>query len=471
MQSLHSTSLRPSPLDRLRQPRRSTIFPGNNAKPLPKRLPFKVSSSAVTAAPKRETDPKKRVVITGMGLVSVFGNDVDEYYEKLLSGESGITLIDRFDASKFPTRFGGQIRGFQAEGYIDGKNDRRLDDCLRYCIVAGKKALEGADLRGDKLDKIDKIRAGVLIGTGMGGLTVFSDGVQALIEKGHRKITPFFIPYAITNMASALLAIDLGLMGPNYSISTACATSNYCFYAAANHIRRGEADLMIAGGTEAAIIPIGLGGFVACRALSQRNDDPQTASRPWDKDRDGFVMGEGAGVLVLESLEHAMKRGAPIIAEYLGGAVNCDAYHMTDPRADGLGVSSCIQSALEDAGVSPEEVNYINAHATSTIVGDLAEVNAIKKVFKNTSEIKINATKSMIGHCLGAAGGLEAIATVKAITTGWLHPTINQFNSEPSVEFDTVANKKQQHEVNVAISNSFGFGGHNSVVAFSAFKP
>ncbi|KAL2475045.1 3-oxoacyl-[acyl-carrier-protein] synthase I [Abeliophyllum distichum] len=453
MQAIQFATFRPSPLDSLRKPPSTThsLFYTNNAKP-PKKFPFTISASSSTAsAPKRETDPKKRVVITGMGLVSVFGNDVDAYYEKLLAGESGITLIDRFDASKFPTRFGGQIRGFNSEGYIDGKNDRRQDDC--------------------RLDKIDKVRAGVLVGTGMGGLTVFSDGVQALIEKGYRKITPFFIPYAITNMASALLAIDLGLMGPNYSISTACATSNYCFYAAANHIRRGEADLMVAGGTEAAIIPIGLGGFVACRALSQRNDDPKTASRPWDKDRDGFVMGEGAGVLVMESLDHAMKRGAPIIAEYLGGAVNCDAYHMTDPRADGLGVSSCIQSALEDAGVSPEEVNYINAHATSTIVGDLAEVNAIKKVFKNTSEIKMNATKSLIGHCLGAAGGLEAIATVKAITTGWLHPTINQFNPEPSVEFETVANKKQQHEVNVAVSNSFGFGGHNSVVAFSAFKP
>ncbi|KAL7102697.1 hypothetical protein ACP275_08G134200 [Erythranthe tilingii] len=472
MQALNPTTFRPSPLEPLRKPQISTALPGNNAKTPAKRLPFKVSASAVTAAPpKRETDPKKRVVITGMGLVSVFGNDVDAYYEKLLSGVSGITPIDRFDVSKFPTRFGGQIRGFKSEGYIDGKNDRRLDDCLRYCIVAGKKAIEDADLGGDKLNTIDKTRAGVLVGTGMGGLTVFSDGVQALIEKGHRKITPFFIPYAITNMGSALLAIDLGLMGPNYSISTACATSNYCFYAAANHIRRGEADLMVAGGTEAAIIPIGLGGFVACRALSQRNDDPQTASRPWDKERDGFVMGEGAGVLVMESLEHAMKRGAPIIAEYLGGAINCDAYHMTDPRADGLGVSSCIHAALEDAGVSPEEVNYINAHATSTIVGDLAELNAIKKVFKNPKEIKINATKSMIGHCLGAAGGLEAIATVKAITTGWLHPTINQFNPEPSVEFDTVANIKQQHEINVGISNSFGFGGHNSVVAFSAFKP
>ncbi|XP_077252239.1 3-oxoacyl-[acyl-carrier-protein] synthase I, chloroplastic-like [Tasmannia lanceolata] len=469
MEVLQSPSLRisPHPLS-LRRKSPIRIQRPNFNRPNHKNPP---SISASASVPKRETDPKKRVVITGMGLVSVFGNDVDTYYDRLLSGESGIGPIDRFDASKFPTRFGGQIRGFKSDGYIDGKNDRRLDDVLRYCLVAGKKALENSGLGAGNLDKIDKIRAGVLVGTGMGGLTVFSDGVQALIERGHRKITPFFIPYAITNMGSALLAIEIGFMGPNYSISTACATSNYCFYAAANHIRRGEADLMLAGGTEAAIIPIGLGGFVACRALSQRNDDPKTASRPWDKDRDGFVMGEGAGVLVLESLEHAMKRNAPIIAEYLGGAVNCDAYHMTDPRADGLGVSTCIERSLEDAGVAPEEVNYINAHATSTIAGDLAEINAIKKVFKNTSEIKINATKSMIGHCLGAAGGLEAIATVKAINTGWLHPTINQFNPEPSLEFDTVANKKQQHEVNVAISNSFGFGGHNSVVVFSAFKP
>ncbi|KAJ9565470.1 hypothetical protein OSB04_001436 [Centaurea solstitialis] len=461
---LQPTPLRLSPLDPLHKKRSS----------LPINVVTTTRRRAVisAAAPKREKDPKKRVVITGMGLVSVFGNDVDAYYDKLLAGESGIGLIDRFDASKFPTRFGGQIRGFKADGYIDGKNDRRLDDCLRYCIVAGKKALEDADLGGDKRSKIDKERAGVLVGTGMGGLTVFSDGVQSLIERGYRKITPFFIPYAITNMGSALLAIDLGFMGPNYSISTACATSNYCFHAAANHIRRGEADMMIAGGTEAAIIPIGLGGFVACRALSQRNDDPQTASRPWDQGRDGFVMGEGAGVLVSDGeFGTCNERDAPILAEYLGGAINCDAYHMTDPRSDGLGVSSCIQSCLEDAGVSSEEVNYINAHATSTLVGDLAEVNAVKKVFKNTAGIKMNATKSMIGHCLGAAGGLEAIATIKAIQTGWLHPSINQFNPEPAMEFDTVANVKQQHEINVGISNSFGFGGHNSVVAFSAFKP
>ncbi|AQK82984.1 hypothetical protein ZEAMMB73_Zm00001d037108 [Zea mays] len=417
------------------------VAPPCGRRNLPGRLSVRASATVV-AAPRRETDPKKRVVITGMGLVSVFGNDVDAYYDRLLVGESGIGPIDRFDASKFPTRFAGQIRGFSSEGYIDGKNDRRLDDCLRYCIVSGKKALEASGIaHGSKpMEKIDKTRAGVLVGTGMGGLTVFSDGVQNLIEKGYRKITPFFIPYAITNMGSALLGMDIGFMGPNYSISTACATSNYCFYAAANHIRRGEADIMIAGGTEAAIIPIGVGGFVACRALSQRNDDPKTASRPWDKDRDGFVMGEGAGVLVMESLEHAMKRDAPIIAEYLGGAVNCDAYHMTDPRSDGLGVSSCIKQSLKDAGVAPEEVNYINAHATSTLAGDLAEVNAIKQVFKDPSGIKINATKSMIGHCLGAAGGLEAIATIKAITTGWVHPSINQFNPEEAVEFDTVPN-------------------------------
>ncbi|KAJ4963207.1 hypothetical protein NE237_023146 [Protea cynaroides] len=475
LQSPAGPALRVSPLEPLRKqsPQLSTSGRADPKKQKQSWMkPISASASMTSSAPKRQKDPKKRVVITGMGVASVFGNDVDVYYDRLLSGESGVDLIDRFDASKFPTRFGGQIRGFSSEGYIDGKNDRRLDDFIRYALVAGKKAMENAALGGDGLSKkIDIERAGVIVGSGMGGLQIFSESVQNLIERGHRKISPFFIPYSITNMGSALLGIDLGVMGPNYSISTACATSNYCFHAAANHIRRDEADLMVVGGTEAPMVPIGLGGFVACRALSQRNDDPKTASRPWDKNRDGFVMGEGAGVLIMESLEHAMKRDAPIIAEYMGGAINCDAYHMTDPRADGLGVSTCIKACLEDGGVSLEEVNYINAHATSTLVGDLAEVNAIKKVFKNTSEIKMNGTKSMIGHCLGASGGLEAIATIKAITTGWLHPTINQFNPEPSIEFDTVANVKKQHEVNVAISNSFGFGGHNSVVAFAAFRP
>ncbi|PKU77872.1 3-oxoacyl-[acyl-carrier-protein] synthase I, chloroplastic [Dendrobium catenatum] len=422
-------------------------------------------------APKREKDPKKRIVITGMGLVSVFGTDTDEFYNKLLEGQSGISYIDRFDASSFAVQFGGQIRNFSSNNYIDGKRERRLDDCWRYCIVAARKALEDAKLGNEALNSVNKSRAGVLIGSGLGGLTVYSDGVDAFTGKSNKRITPFFIPYSITNMGSALLAIDTGLMGPNYSISTACATANYCFCAAANHIRRGEADLMVTGGTEAPILPIGIGGFIACRALSQRNNQPEKASRPWDKGRDGFVLGEGSGVLVMESLEHARRRGAVIIAEYLGGAINCDAHHMTNPRSDGLGVSSCIEKSLEDAGVSAEEVNYINAHATSTIAGDLAEVNAIKKVFKETSEIKMNATKSLIGHCLGASGGLEAIATIKAITTGWLHPTLNQYNLEPEVTIDTVANVKKSHEVHVAISNSFGIGGHNSVVVFAPFNP
>ncbi|GFP98066.1 3-oxoacyl-[acyl-carrier-protein] synthase i chloroplastic [Phtheirospermum japonicum] len=431
-----------------------------------------MAAPTALSAPKRETDPKKRVVITGMGLVSVFGNDVDTYYNKLLDGVSGITPLDRFNVLDWPTRFAGQIRNFTSDGYIDGKIDRRLDDCWRYGLVAGKKALDDASLgKLHVLDTLDKTRIGVLMGTGIGGISVFSHGVETLVSKGWKKLSPFSIPYTVTNMGSALLAIDHGFMGPTYSISTACASANCCFLSAANHIRRGNADIMVAGGMEAGILPSIVGGFIACKALSRRNEEPHKASRPWDKNCDGFVMGEGAGILIMESLEHAMKRGANIIAEYLGGAITCDAHHMINPRADGLAVSSCILKSLEDAGVAPEEVNYVNANATSTLAGDMAEVNGIKKVFKDTSEIKMNGTKSMIGHGLGASGGLEAIATIKAITTGWLHPTINQYDLEPDVTIDTVPNVKKQHQVNVAISNSFGFGGHNSVVVFAPFKP
>lgn len=432
-------------------------------------------SVAVRAAAQRETDPKKRVVITGMGLASCFGNEVDHFYDQLLAGVSGVDYISRFDASDFPTKFAAQIKDFDVGDLVDKKNARRYDDCLSYTMVASKKALQAAGLeKGANPDghgSLDKSRVGVMVGSGMGGLQVFQDGVKALVEKGHKKITPFFIPYAITNMGGALLAIDQGFMGPNYSISTACATANYAFVSAANHIRNGDADVMVAGGSEAPIIPVGLGGFVACRALSQRNDEPQRASRPWDQGRDGFVMGEGAGVLIMESLEHAMARGAPIVAEYLGGAVTCDAHHMTDPHPDGLGVSTCIELALKNARIERDEVNYINAHATSTLVGDKAEVKAIKKVFNDLSHIKMNGTKSMIGHCLGAAGGMEAIATIKAIQTGWVHPTIN--HDAPIEEVDginIVPNTKQQHDITVGISNSFGFGGHNSVVAFAPFK-
>ncbi|KAJ4769264.1 3-oxoacyl-[acyl-carrier-protein] synthase [Rhynchospora pubera] len=431
------------------------------------------AASTTVAALRRETDPKKRVVITGMGIVSVFGNDVDKFYDKLLEGENGIDMIDGFDVSALPTKFAGEIKNFSSEGYIDRETERKYDTCWTYGVVSGMKALENAGLgcETEAFKKIDKARAGILVGTGMGGVGAFTEGFETLKDEGYQELSPALIQNITSNMGSTLLGIHTGFTGPTYSISTACATSNYCICAAANHIRKGSVDVMLAGGTEACIIPAGLTGFIACRALSQRNNDPKTASRPWDKDRDGFVMGEGAGILVMESLEHAMKRDAPIFAEYLGGAVNCDAHHITEPRADGLGVSTCIQQSLENAGVYPEEVNYINAHATSTILGDSAEVSAIKSVFKNPSQLKMNATKSLIGHCIGAAGGMEAIATIKAITNGWLHPTINQFNLDPAIEFDTVPNKKQEYEVNVAISNSFGFGGHNAVVVFAPFKP
>jgi len=415
---------------------------------------------------------KKRIVITGMGVVSCFGNDVDAFYDKLLAGESGIVPIEEFPCSDYPTRFAGAIRNFDTGPYLDKKQARRVDPFIRYTVVAGKKALEHAGLLApEALDKLDKTCYGIIIGSGIGGMSCFQDGVDTILNKGFKRLTPFFVPFILTNMGGAILAIDLGFMGPNYSISTACATSNYCIHAAAQHIRNGEADLMLCGGAESPIHVVGLAGFVACRALSERNDEPTKASRPWDQGRDGFVMGEGSGVLLLESLDHALARGANILAEYLGGGVTCDAHHMTDPRADGLGVSLCIDNALKDAGITKEDINYINAHATSTLGGDMCEMNAIKKTFgRHVENIKINATKSMIGHCLGAAGGIEAIATIKAIQTGMLHPTINLENPEPGIEgIDVVPNIAKKHKVTAALSNSFGFGGHNSVLIFAPY--
>jgi len=415
---------------------------------------------------------KKRIVVTGMGLVSCFGNDVNVFYNKLLAGTSGVRLIDYFPCSDYPTRFAGSVPEFDASAYIDRKQERRIDPFIRYATVAGKKALEMGNVTAEMLNQFDRSRCGIIIGSGMGGLRTFYEGTVALAEKGLRRITPFFIPYIITNMAGAILAIDLGFMGPNYSISTACATANYSIVSAANHIRQGHADLMLCGGSEAAVHPIGLAGFIANRALSERNEPCEAASRPWDRGRDGFVMGEGAGVLLLESLEHAQARGAPILCEYLGGSVSCDAFHMTAPREDGRGVSQCIEDALKDAGVAKEDVNYINAHATSTQVGDMAEVEAVHKVFgPHAKNLKMNATKSLTGHCLGAAGGIEAIATVMAITTGKIHPTINLDDPEPGLgEIDPVAGVMQELSVKVALSNSFGFGGHNSTVTFAPFK-
>lgn len=412
---------------------------------------------------------KKRIVVTGMGVVSCFGNDVDVFYNHLLAGDSGISAITQFPCEDYPTKIAGEINGFDPGEYLDKKQARRVDKFISYTIVAGKKALEKGNVTADQLEKLDKSRCGVIVGSGMGGMSVFVDGVHTLAEKGPRKVTPFLIPYILTNMGGGLLAMEVGFMGPNYSISTACATGNNSIISAANHIAAGDADLMLCGGAEASILPIGLAGFCACKALSQRNDAPTKASRPWDKDRDGFVMGEGAGVLLLESLEHALARGAPIYAEYLGGGLSCDAYHITDPRSDGEGVAQCIRNALKNAGVSAEQVNYINAHATSTPAGDLAEVNAVKKVISNPSKVTMNGTKSMIGHCLGAAGGIEAVVTVMAIHTGMVHPTINLENPEPGIDFHLPI-QKEKLDVKVALSNSFGFGGHNASVVFAPYE-
>lgn len=402
---------------------------------------------------------KKRVVITGMGLVSCFGSEIDSFYQALLEGKSGIRRIRGFPCEEYPTQIAAEVSDFDPGDFIEKKQARRIDKSIAYALVAGKKAFHHALLS----DSVAKERCGVLMGSGIGGMAVFSEGVETLVTKGPRRISPFFIPYILTNMAGALLGIDLGWMGPNYSISTACATGNYALIAAAKHIQSGEADVMIAGGTEAPILPAGLGGFCACKALSQRNEAPESASRPFDTARDGFVMGEGAGALVLESLDHALARKAPILAEWLGGGISTDAYHMTEPRADGVGVQLCITRALQEAGLAPHQVDYINAHATSTPLGDRAEIHALQKIFSKPERIYMNATKSMIGHLLGAAGAVEAIVCVKALQEQKIHPTCNLENKEPGLLFQ-VPTEATVLPIQVALSNSFGFGGHNASI-------
>lgn len=417
----------------------------------------------------REKNKKqRRIVITGMGVVSSLGHDVDLFYERLLEGQSGIRPIESFPCENFSTRFAGQVRDFNPEDYMDKKQARRVDPAISFAIAAAKKALEYGKITQEVIERLNKSRVGVIIGSGMGGMNVYAEGVQTLLEKGPSRLTPFFVPYILTNMGGALVAMEYGFMGPNYSISTACATANNSLIAAAEHILRGDADMMIAGGTEAAVIPIGMAGFSSCKALSTRNEAPEKASRPWDRARDGFVMGEGAGVLVLEELEHALNRGATILAEFLGGGLSCDAHHITEPRQDGAGVALCIQQALEHAGITADKVNYINCHATSTPAGDMAEINALKKVFKEPSKVTINSTKSMIGHCLGAAGGVEAVATVKAILTGVVHPTINLEDPEPDLAFHAPI-KAEKLKVTAALSNSFGFGGHNATIVLGPY--
>jgi len=427
--------------------------------------------AAVNSSSNQQDEPIRRVVVTGMGLVSPLGHEVDTFYNALLAGQSGISRIEGFDTADFSTQIAGEIKELDASPYIIKKLEKRVDKTIKYMLCSGKKALihAGLDPNGTDIKQLDLSRAGILMGSAMGGMSSFSNAVDALVTSGHRKMNPFCIPFAINNMGGAMLAMDLGFMGPNYSISTACATGNYSIHNAAEHIRRGDADLMLAGASDAAIMPSGIGGFIACKALSKRNGEPERASRPWDQGRDGFVMGEGAGALVLEDLDHALARGAPILAEYVGGAFTCDAHHMTEPHPDGKGVILCIERALKASGIQAHEVNYVNAHATSTQAGDMAEYRALNTVFPHES-LRMNSTKSMIGHLLGGAGAVEAVATVQAIATGWLHPSINLEEPEPGVDLARVcAGVKQQHAVNVALSNSFGFGGHNSCIMFRKF--
>lgn len=415
--------------------------------------------------------PQQRVVVTGMGVVSPLGHEVDEFYDNLLAGKSGISMIENCEMGEITTKFAGEIKELDCSGYVTAKMERRLDPYIKYTLVAAKKALEYA---GVDIESLDKTRSGAIIGSAMGGFQTFATAVEVLNEKGPKKMNPFCIPFAITNMSSALLAMDLGFMGPNYSCASACASGNHCIMNAVQHIQRGEVDLMLAGASDASVVPAGMGGFMAAKALSKNNDNPQTASRPWDKTRDGFVMGEGAGVLCLESLEHAKKRGAKIYAEVLGGSYTCDAHHMTEPNPTGEGVALCIERALADAGVTGDQVSYVNAHATSTPAGDLAEYRAILRALSpegGEKHFKMNSTKALIGHLLGAAGAVEAVTCVKAITTGWLHPNTNLEDPEDEIDLSCIVGKeKEKVDVKVAISNSFGFGGHNSCIVFAPFS-
>ncbi|KAK4269045.1 hypothetical protein QN277_022251 [Acacia crassicarpa] len=408
---------------------------------------------------------ERRVVVTGLGAVTPLGHDPDMFYNNLLEGVSGISEIEGFNCSHFPTKIAAEITSFSADGCALPKIRKRADKFMLYLLTAGKKALVDGGITEDVAAELDKSRCGVIIGSSLGGMQVFSDAIEAL-RVSPKKMNPFCVPFTTTNIGSALLAMDLGWMGPNYSISTACATSNFCILSAANHIVRGETDMMLCGGSDAAINPIGLGGFVACRALSKRNEEPTKASRPWDRDRDGFVLGEGAGVLLLEELEHAKRRSATIYAEFLGGSFTCDAYHLTEPHTDGIVL--CMEKALAQSDVDGRDVNYINAHAASTPSGDLKEYEAVIQCFGKNPELRMNSTKSMVGHLLGASGAVEAVATVKAIKTGWIHPNLNLENPDKNVDTSFIVGPvKERLNIKVALSNSFGFGGHNSCILFA----
>lgn len=406
---------------------------------------------------------QRDVVITGMGVVSPLGHSPEVFFQNLLEGKSGISNITRFDTSAYSVHFAGEVKEFDASPYFDAKELGRTSRYIQYIMHAALSAVENAGLKDNK--GLDLGRAGMILGSGMGGIEVFTENAGQLVEKGPKRVSPFFIPMSITNMGSGMVSIRLGWRGPNWSVSSACATGNHALATAADQIRLGRADVMLAGGSEEAVCSASLAGFSNMRALSRRNDSPATASRPFDADRDGFVLGEGAGCLVLESREHAQARGAKILGVLRGYGSSGDAYHMSAPLETGEGVCLAIESALKDAGVRKEDVGLVNAHATSTPLGDVAEVKALRKVFgSHLDRMKVEATKSMTGHLLGGASSIEAIALLMSLNSGKAHPSINVLNQDPEIQIDCSANKASAISARIGISNSFGFGGHNSCV-------
>lgn len=413
----------------------------------------------------------KRVVVTGIGALTPIGNTKDEFWQGLANGVSGAAPITRFDASLFKTQFACEVKNFDVEKFIDRKEARKMDGFTQYAMVAAEEAILDA---GVDLEAIDKSRAGVIWGSGIGGLRTFQEEVTEFAKgDGTPRFNPFFIPKMIADIAAGFISIKYGFRGPNFVTVSACASATNALIDAFNYIRLGKADMFISGGSEAAVTEAGIGGFNAMKALSQRNESPETASRPFDKERDGFVLGEGAGALILEELEHAKARGAKIYAELVGGGMTADANHITAPHPEGLGASSVMQIALEDAGLQPEAIDYINVHGTSTPLGDVSETKAIQKVFgEHAFKLNISSTKSMTGHLLGAAGAIEAIACILAIQNSLVPPTINHFTDDESFDprLNLTFNKAQEREITYALSNTFGFGGHNCSVIFKKYN-
>lgn len=407
----------------------------------------------------------RRVVITGIGALTPIGNTLSDYWGGLKAGTSGAAPITRFDASKFKTRFACELKGFDPTQFMDRKESRKLDPSTQYGMVAADEAIRHSGL---DVEKVNHDRVGVIWGSGIGGLLTFQEEVKSFARgDGTPRFNPFFIPKMIPDITAGHISIKYGFRGPNYAVVSACATSTHAIYDAYTHLRLGKADVFVTGGSEAAVCEAGVGGFNAMKALSERNDSPETASRPYDKDRDGFVLGEGAGALILEEYEHAKARGAKIYGEIVGGGMSADAYHITAPHPEGAGITKVMQYALEDAGIKPSEVDYINTHGTSTPLGDIGEIKAIQQVFgAQAASMNISSTKSMTGHLLGAAGAIEAIACLLAINEGIVPPTINHFTDDEGLDpsLNLTFNKAQNRSVNVALSNTFGFGGHNASI-------